>query len=97
MDLWKVIFGMIEKKFIIENSHGLHARPAAQLVRLASQFGSDIFIIKDGMEVNGKSIMGVMMLAAEVGSEISIRVQGSDEADAIEALGDLFENKFGEG
>lgn len=88
---------MIEKNFVIENSHGLHARPAAQLVRLASQFGSDIFIIKDGMEVNGKSIMGVMMLAAEVGSEITIRVHGKDEDDAIEALGDLLENKFGEG
>ncbi len=87
---------MIKKIFTIKNRHGLHARPAAMLVKIASQYESDIFIMKEGLEINGKSIMGVMMLAAEIGSEITIRTSGHDEDLAMDALTDLFENKFGE-
>ena len=84
------------KIFTIKNRHGLHARPAAMLVKIASQYESDIFIMKEGLEINGKSIMGVMMLAAEIGSEITIRTSGQDEDLAMDALTDLFDNKFGE-
>lgn len=87
---------MIKKIFTIKNRHGLHARPAAMLVKIASQYESDIFIMKEGLEINGKSIMGVMMLAAEIGSEITIRTSGQDEDLAMDALTDLFDNKFGE-
>lgn len=87
---------MMEKKFIINNRHGLHARPAAQLVKIASRYKCDIRLSKEEMEINAKSIMGVMMLAAEVGSEITVRAEGEDEEQAIEALGDLIENSFGE-
>ena len=87
---------MIERAFKIKNKHGLHARPAAQLVKIASKFESDILIMKDGLEINGKSIMGVMMLAAEIGSEISVKTTGIDEDRAMEALTELFDNKFGE-
>ena len=69
---------------------------AAMLVKIASQYACDIFIMKEGLEINGKSIMGVMMLAAEIGSEITIRTEGKDEDLAMEALMDLFDNKFGE-
>ena len=87
---------MMEKMFIINNRHGLHARPAAQLVKIASRYKCDIRLSKEEMEINAKSIMGVMMLAAEVGSEITVRAEGEDEEQAIEALGDLIENSFGE-
>jgi len=87
---------MIEKQFIINNRHGLHARPAAQLVKIASRYKCDIRLSKEEMEINAKSIMGVMMLAAEVGSEITVRAEGEDEEQAVEALGDLIENSFGE-
>ena len=85
---------MIEETLKIKNKHGLHARPAAHLVKIAGKFKSDIKIFKDGLEVNAKSIMGVMMLAAEPGSEVLIQVNGEDEKQAIEDLRDLFENKF---
>ncbi len=78
------------------NQEGLHARPAARMVRLASQFNSDIEIAKDGVGVNGKSIMGVMMLAAECGSCITIRAEGPDAEQAVEALTKLVASKFGE-
>ncbi len=87
---------MIETKVKITNKHGLHARPAAKLVQLASKFASDITILKDGLEVNGKSIMGVMMLAAEPGSEIVLRIEGEDEKQATEALLNLIRNGFDE-
>ncbi len=87
---------MIEKKVRITNKHGLHARPAAKLVQLAGKFKSDIKILKDGLEVNGKSIMGVMMLAAEPGSEIVLRVEGEDEKEAMEAILTLIKNGFDE-
>jgi phosphocarrier protein len=85
---------MIEEEVKILNKHGLHARPAAQFVKIAGRFESDIKVIKDGLEVNGKSIMGIMMLAAEPGSEIILIIEGSDEADAMKALKGLVEDKF---
>lgn len=87
---------MIEKKVNVQNKLGIHARPAALLVRTASRFASDIFIIKDGQEVNGKSIMGVMALAAEYESEIILRANGEDEQKAVEKIAKLFLNKFEE-
>jgi phosphocarrier protein HPr len=85
---------MIEKTIKINNRHGLHARPAAQFVKVAGKFRSDIKVIKDGLEVNGKSIMGIMMLAAEPGSEIVLITAGEDEMEAMHALRELIEKKF---
>jgi len=85
---------MIEEEIIILNKHGLHARPAAQFVKIAGRFESEIKVIKDGLEVNGKSIMGIMMLAAEPGSEIILIIDGTDEVEAMEALKELVQNKF---
>jgi len=85
---------MIEKTVQINNEHGLHARPAAHLVKTAGKFKSDIKVLKDGLEVNGKSIMGVMMLAAEPGSEIIFRINGEDELEALEALLELVDKNF---
>ncbi|HXG44279.1 MAG TPA: HPr family phosphocarrier protein [Gemmatimonadales bacterium] len=87
---------MTERQAKIVNSLGLHARPAAQLVKLASGFQAEIEIEKDGMAVNGKSIMGVMMLAAECGSTITLRATGPDEEQAVEALSRLVAEGFGE-
>jgi phosphocarrier protein HPr len=87
---------MISKEFTILNRHGLHARPASQLVKIASGYVSEITLKKDGMEINGKSIMGVMMLAAEVGSSIEIITEGPDEYEAMDAISELIQNKFGE-
>lgn len=87
---------MVEKEVQITNKLGLHARPAAMVVQTASKFSSEIRLIKDDLEINGKSIMGVMMLAAEKGSILKIRVEGEDEAQALEKLIQLFESKFGE-
>lgn len=80
----------------IANKYGLHARPAAEFVKLATRFRSDIWVSKDDIEISGKSIMGVMMLAAEHGSEIHIRAAGDDAGDAVEALVKLVESRFGE-
>ena len=85
---------MIEDVLKIINKHGLHARPAAQFVKVAGKFKSDIKVIKDGLEVNGKSIMGIMMLAAEPGSEITLQVEGEDEREAFNALNELISQKF---
>lgn len=87
---------MTEKEFVIPNVLGLHARPAALLAQEAGRFKSAVFISKNGVEVNGKSIMGLMLLAAECGSKLKIRVDGPDEMATIEALRRLFEKKFGE-
>lgn len=84
---------MITKVAKIENKLGIHARPASLFVKTASQFESDIRIEKDGVEVNGKSIMGVMMLAAEKGSEITITAEGVDEKEAIDSLIKLVEER----
>jgi len=85
---------MIKEEIKIINKHGLHARPAAQFVKIAGKFQSEIKVIKDSLEVNGKSIMGIMMLAAEPGSTIMIVVDGCDEASALQALKDLITNRF---
>ena len=87
---------MIERPATIVNQEGLHARPAARIVRLASSFTSEIEIMKDGVCVNAKSIMGVMMLAAEFGSQITIRADGPDAEQAIAALAELVAGGFGE-
>ena len=87
---------MIEREARIVNSLGLHARPAAQIVRMAANFTAHIELEKDGLAVNAKSIMGVMMLAAESGSMIRIRAEGEDEAQAVAALADLVASGFGE-
>ncbi len=87
---------MIEREATIVNQEGLHARPAARIVRLASSFAADIELSKDGFDVNGKSIMGVMMLAAECGSAITIRANGPDAEQAVQALAELVADGFGE-
>jgi phosphotransferase system HPr (HPr) family protein len=89
-------FPMAQKDYTILNKLGIHARPAAQFVKTANRFQSDIFVEKDGEEVDGKSIMGLMMLAAGNGSVISISADGSDADAALEALGDLISRKFEE-
>lgn len=87
---------MAERTVTIVNKNGLHARPAAEIVKAAAKFSSDIVILRDDLEVNGKSIMGVLMLAAECGSSITLRASGPDEAAAINALATLISTKFGE-
>ena len=86
----------IKKDIIIENELGLHARPAALFVQTANKFNSEIFVEKSGERVNGKSIMGLMMLAAEKGSQITIAIRGDDAASALGALEKLLSGKFGE-
>jgi phosphocarrier protein HPr len=80
----------------VANVYGLHARPAAEFVKLAGKFASEILVSKDGLDVNGKSIMGVMMLAAERGSIIEITARGEDAREAVEALVALVADDFGE-
>lgn len=87
---------MAERSIQIVNKHGLHARPAAEMVKAASRFKSDITISRDDLEVNGKSIMGVMMLAAEHGATITLRASGPDADDALESLAALVASRFGE-
>ena len=87
---------MIKQEIKITNRLGLHARPAAQLVQTASQFSCDIKITKDQVQVNAKSIMGVMMLAAEYGACLQIEYNGTDEKQAAQAIENLFKNKFNE-
>lgn len=87
---------MTEKQIKIINKLGLHARPAALLVQKANKFKSEITLEKEGQRVNGKSIMGVMMLAAEQGSMLTISAQGEDEVQAVEALIEIVQSKFGE-
>jgi phosphocarrier protein len=81
---------------VVANVYGLHARPAAEFVKLAGKFESKILVSKDGLEVNGKSIMGVMMLAAERGSTIEIKACGNDAKEAVDALVNLVADGFGE-
>lgn len=87
---------MLEQEFTVVNKLGLHARASALLVKTASRFASEIKIEREGVEVNGKSIMGIMMLAAAKGSVIKVKVEGSDEAAVMQTLGDLIKNGFGE-
>jgi len=84
-----------ELQLVIRNQLGLHARACALFVKAASKFRSEIFVSRDDLEVNGKSIMGVMMLAAEEGATITVRAAGADEQAALEAIRELVEGKFG--
>ena len=88
--------GWTEREFLIVNALGLHARAAAQLVQTANRFRAEIHVVKDGMEVNGKSIMGVLTLAAAKGSSITVKVMGEDAEHAMLALATVIENGFGE-
>lgn len=87
---------MLQNKFVIVNKLGLHARASALFVKTASRFSSDIKLAKEDVEVNGKSIMGIMMLAASKGVTVRLTVEGADEAEAMQAVGDLINNGFGE-
>jgi phosphocarrier protein len=86
----------VVSELIIGNKLGLHARPAAMFVRVANRFGADIQVEKDGEEINGKSIMGLMLLAAGCGSRLKVTVTGADAADMIKALEELIARKFDE-
>lgn len=86
---------MTEAELLIRNQLGLHARACALFVKTAARFASEITVRRDDLEVNGKSIMGVMMLAAEEGSTIQVRAQGLDEGEAVAALSELVDGKFG--
>jgi phosphocarrier protein HPr len=87
---------MAERTVQVANKNGLHARPAAEIVKLASRFESEVTLGKDALEVNGKSIMGVMMLAAEFGSSVLLKAEGPDADAAVDALANLITGKFGE-
>lgn len=87
---------MIERELTVRNQAGLHTRPASMLVRTASQFDAEIFLRRDGYEINGKSVIGVMTLAAEQGATLTLLVEGSDEEAAARAITELFEDGFGE-
>jgi phosphocarrier protein len=87
---------IVSKVFTIKNKLGLHARAAALLVRLSNKFSSDIKLIKDGYEVNGKSILGVLSLAAVQGSEVKIIATGEDAKEALGEIENLIEGGFGE-
>ena len=86
---------MAEIQLLIRNQLGLHARACALFVKTASRFKSEVMVSRDGLEVNGKSIMGVMMLAAEEGSTILLKAMGADEGDALTAIQELVDGKFG--
>jgi len=88
---------MIKQVTTISNKLGLHARASAKLTKLAGGFASDVHLSRNGRRVNAKSIMGVMMLAAGLGSEIEIEIEGADEQEAMKAIVALIDDKFGEG
>jgi len=87
---------MIQREVTVRNRAGLHTRPASMLVKTASQFQAEVFLRRDGYEINGKSVIGVMTLAAEQGATLNLVVDGADEEEAASALVDLFEDGFGE-
>lgn len=87
---------MQNRNFMIINRLGLHARAAAQLVQTANKFNSNVTLIKDDVEVNGKSIMGILLLAAPQGTELAVTVEGLDEQHAMDVIAALFEDGFGE-
>jgi phosphocarrier protein HPr len=86
----------IEKEITVINRLGLHARPAAMFVRIASRYRSEVWVSKEGEQINGKSIMGLMMLAAGQGSKLLIKCEGPDAEKAMEELEDLIQKKFNE-
>jgi len=88
--------GRVERKVVLRNRHGLHMRPATKVYQLANRFESCIEMAKDGRSVNAKSIMELLTLAAENGSELLLRAEGADAAEAVDALQDLIESGFGE-
>jgi phosphocarrier protein HPr len=87
---------MIEKEIKIVNKAGMHTRPASMLVKIAAKYLSDFYIIKDGFQINGKSIIGVMSLAAEYGSTVKLRFEGPDEEKSSAEITKYFEDGFGE-
>ncbi len=87
---------MLEQQIVIRNKLGLHARAAVKLVNLSNRFVASVKIVKDGSEIDGKSILGILTLAATQGSEITLRVSGKDEEAAVKALADLINNRFDE-
>ena len=87
---------MLERQVTVSNRHGIHARPAAEIVKTAARFVSEITLVRDDLEVNGKSIMGVMMLAAECGAAVTVRASGADAELALAALAELIAGRFGE-
>ncbi|MBS1561353.1 MAG: HPr family phosphocarrier protein [Bacteroidetes bacterium] len=87
---------MIETMLTVRNRAGLHTRPAAMLVKIASRFKSEIYLQRDGFNINAKSIIGVMTLAAEQGAQVGLLVEGPDEAEAAAAIEELFNSGFGE-
>lgn len=88
---------MLEREITVSNRLGLHARASAKLVQLVQGFKSTVWLVNRGREINAQSIMGVMMLAAGMGTTLTVRADGADEATALEAVADLFERKFDEG
>ncbi len=87
---------MIETELTVKNRAGIHTRPAASIVKLAARYKSDVFLMKDGFEINAKSIIGVMTLAADQGSNLILRVDGADEAQATADIKQLFDDGFNE-
>ncbi len=87
---------VVERKVTVVNTLGIHARPAAEFVKLATRYQSEITVSKDVFKVNGKSILGVMTLAAECGSELTLRAEGEDAPGAVDALTELLSKEFGE-
>lgn len=87
---------MIEREVTVRNRAGIHTRPASMIVKTASKFDADIFLRRDNYEINGKSVIGVMTLAAEQGATLTLVIEGDDESEAVEALVELFEDGFGE-
>jgi phosphocarrier protein len=87
----------VERTVVIQNELGLHARAATKLVQLASKYPCDITLTKDGHEVNGKSIMGVLMLVASKGTKVTIKAKGDRAAEVVAAIAQLVDDKFGEG
>ncbi|PQJ33505.1 phosphocarrier protein HPr [Salinibacter sp. 10B] len=87
---------MIEREVTVRNRAGIHTRPASMLVRTASKFDSEVFLRRDNYEINGKSVIGVMTLAAEQGASLTLVVEGEDEEAAADAIAELFEDGFGE-
>ena len=87
---------MLETTVTVKNRAGLHTRPAASLVKMASKFKSEIFLERDGFQINAKSIIGVMTLAAEQGCKLKMKIKGEDQDEALEKMTEFFDSGFGE-